>query len=140
MKNNSIDDIMRQALQVARVIAVVGLSDKPSRPSYGVAQYLQAQGYRIVPINPNLEEVLGEQAYPDLIAVSFDIDLVDIFRRSEVVGPHVDEAIKKGVKTIWMQIGVRDEKAAQRAREAGLQVVMDRCTKIEHMRLISHYN
>lgn len=137
MKNNSSDSIMRQALQTAHVIAVVGLSDKPSRPSYGVAKYLQAQGYRIVPINPNLAEVLGEQAYPDLIAVPFDIDLVDIFRRSEMVAPHVDEAIEKGAKTIWMQIGIRDEEAAQRARDAGLQVIMDRCTKIEHMRLIN---
>ncbi len=137
MKDNVIDDIMRQALQAARVIAVVGLSDKPSRPSYGVAKYLQAQGYQIVPINPNVAVVLGERAYPDLMAVPFNIDLVDIFRRSEVVAPHVDEAIKKGVKTIWMQIGVRDARAAQRARDAGLQVITDRCTKVEHMRLIN---
>jgi predicted CoA-binding protein len=130
------DEVLRQALSQARTIAVVGLSDKPSRPSYGVAMYLQDQGYRIVPVNPHIFHVLGEQAYPRLSDVPFAVDLVDIFRRSEVVGPHVEEAIQKGVKTIWMQIGVRNEAAARRARDAGISVVMDRCAKVEHMRLL----
>jgi predicted CoA-binding protein len=136
MEIGSNQDLMRQALQEARVIAVVGLSDNPSRPSHGVAKYLQEHGYKIVPVTPKCEQVLGEQAYPDLLSVPFDVDMVNIFRRPAAVGPHVDEAIQKGVKTIWMQLGIRDEEAAKRARDAGIQVVMDRCTKIEHMRLI----
>lgn len=130
------DDQLRQILQQTRVIAVVGLSNNPARPSYGVTRYMQAQGYTIVPINPELSEVFGERAYPDLLSVPFAIDLVDVFRRSELVGPHVDEAIQKGVKTVWMQLGVRNEQAAQRAREAGLDVVMDRCILVEHRRLL----
>ncbi|MBV9786808.1 MAG: CoA-binding protein, partial [Chloroflexi bacterium] len=117
-------------------IAVVGLSNNPARPSYGVTRYMQAQGYTIVPINPELTELFGEKAYPDLLSVPFPIDLVDVFRRSELVGPHVDEAIQKGVKTVWMQLGVRNEQAAQRARDAGIEVVMDRCILVEHRRLL----
>jgi uncharacterized protein len=130
------DDQLRQILQQTRVIAVVGLSNNPARPSYGVTRYMQAQGYRIVPINPELTELFGETAYPDLLSVPFAIDLVDVFRRSELVGPHVDEAIQKGVKTIWMQLGVRNAEAAQRAQAAGLAVVMDRCILVEHRRLL----
>lgn len=130
------DDQLRRILQQTRVIAVVGLSNNPARPSYGVTRYMQAQGYTIVPINPELTEVFGEKAYPDLLSVPFPIDLVDVFRRSELVGPHVDEAIEKGVKTVWMQLGVRNEQAAQRARDAGLEVVMDRCILVEHRRLL----
>lgn len=131
-----LDDEVRQILRQAKTIAVVGLSDKPSRPSYGVARYLQQQGYRIVPVSPKIKHVLGEEAYPDLLSIPFQVDIVDIFRRPEAVGPHVDEAIKKGVKVIWMQLGIRNEGAAQRAREAGIDVVQDRCIKIEHMRLV----
>lgn len=130
------DAMLRQILQETRVIAVVGLSDNPSRPSYEVAHYLQQQGYRIVPITPKASEILGEQAYADLNAVPFDIDVVDIFRRPEQVGPHVDEAIQKGARTIWMQLGIRNDEAALRAQQAGLQVVMDHCIKVEHMRLM----
>jgi uncharacterized protein len=130
------DDQLRQILQQARVIAVVGLSNNPARPSYGVTRYMQSQGYRIVPINPELTEAFGETAYPDLLSVPFEIDLVDIFRRSELVLPHVDEAIQKGVKTVWMQLGVRNADAAQRAQAAGLAVVMDRCILVEHRRLL----
>jgi predicted CoA-binding protein len=130
------DETLRLALLGARTIAVVGLSDKPSRPSYNVARYLQNQGYRIIPVNPNITETLGERAYPDLISVPDAIDMVDIFRRSDRVGPSVDEAITKGVQTIWMQLGVVDERAAQRARAAGITVIMDRCALVEHGRLI----
>src|SRR3954453_17208984 len=126
----------RQAIIGARTIAVVGLSDNAARPSYGVARYLQQQGYRIIPVNPNVREVLGEQAYPDLISVPDAIDLVDIFRRSDKVAPSVDEAITKGVSTIWMQLGVVDEQAAQRARDAGITVIMNRCLAVEHRRLV----
>ena len=130
------DETLRQALLGARNIAVVGLSDNPSRPSYGVARYLQSQGYRIIPVNPNITEVLGEQAYPDLISIPDVVDMVDIFRRSDQVAPHVDEAITKGVLTIWMQIGVVDQESARRAREAGITVIMDRCALVEHQRLV----
>ncbi len=130
------DETLRQALLGARNIAVVGLSDNPSRPSYGVARYLQSQGYRIIPVNPNITEVLGEQAYPDLISIPDVVDMVDIFRRSDQVAPHVDEAITKGVLTIWMQIGVLDQEAARRATEAGITVIMDRCALVEHQRLV----
>lgn len=127
-----LQDILRQT----KVIAVVGLSNDPARPSYDVASYMQRQGYRIVPINPQAREILGEQAYPDLLSVPFDVDMVDIFRRPEAVGPHVDEAIQKGARSIWMQLGIRNEEAAQRARAAGLRVVMDRCVKVDHMQLM----
>jgi predicted CoA-binding protein len=130
------DETLREILREAKVIAVVGLSDDTTSPSYGVAKYLQSHGHRIVPVNPTVTEVLGEQAYPDLLAIPFQIDVVDIFRRSERVGPHVDEAIQKGAKVVWMQLGIRNDDAAQRALDAGLQVVMDHCMKIEHRRLI----
>ena len=130
------DETLRQALLGARNIAVVGLSNNPSRPSYGVARYLQSQGYRIIPVNPNITEALGEQAYPDLISIPDVVDMVDIFRRSDQVAPHVDEAITKGVLTIWMQIGVVDQESARRAREAGITVIMDRCALVEHRRLV----
>src|SRR3989337_1728566 len=106
------DETLRQALIGAKTIAVVGLSDKPTRPSHTVARYLQSQGYRIIPVNPNVREVLGEQAYPDLISVPDAVDFVNISRRSDKVAPTVDEAITKGVQAIWMQVGVVDRDAA----------------------------
>ncbi len=130
------DETLRLALLGARNIAVVGLSDNPARASHSVARYLQSQGYRIIPVNPTIAEVLGEKAYPDLISVPDPIDFVDIFRRPEYVGAIVDEAITKGVQTIWMQLGIVDEAAAARARDAGITVVMDHCTAVEHRRLI----
>lgn len=130
------DKTLREALSSARTIAVVGLSDRPDRPSHSVAQYLQHQGYRIIPVNPKLTEVLGERCYPDLASIPEAVDMVDIFRRSDQVAPIVDEAIAKGVATIWMQLDITDEVAAQRARAAGITVVMDRCTAVEHRRLI----
>ncbi len=130
------DEQIKDTLQAAKTIAVVGLSDDPSRPSYGVAKYLQNHGYRIVPVSPKGGQLLGEQAYPDLPSIPFDVDIVNVFRRSEAVGPHVDEAIQKGAKMVWLQLGIRSDEAAQKASDAGLDVVQDRCLKIEHMRLL----
>src|SRR5579871_4414348 len=125
-----IPDLLRQS----RVIAVVGLSCKKFRPSYGVAEYMQSAGYRIIPVNPNETEVLGEKAYARLEEVPEHIDIVDVFRRSEFVGPIVDDAIRLGASAVWMQEGVVDEQAAEKARSAGLAVVMDRCILKEHSR------
>jgi hypothetical protein len=122
-------------LAAARTIAVVGLSHKRYRPSHGVAEYLKRAGYRIVPVNPFETEVLGERSYPSLDDVEEPIDIVDIFRRSEFVPEIVEAAIRKGAKLVWMQEGVVHEEAAQRAREAGLAVVMDRCILKDHRRL-----
>ena len=125
-----IPDLLRKS----HVIAVVGLSSKKFRPSYGVAEYMQREGYRIIPVNPNETEVLGEKAYARLEDVPGHIDIVDIFRRSEFVAPLVDEAIRRGASAVWMQEGVVDEEAAEKARAAGLAVVMDRCILKEHSR------
>jgi len=122
-------------LNSSRVVAMVGLSSKPGRPSYKVASYLKQQGYKIIPVNPAEKEILGEPSYPDLASISESIDVVDIFRRSEEVPSIVEEAIKIGAKAVWMQEGVRNEEAAARAREAGLMVVMDKCMRKEHLKL-----
>ena len=124
-----------EILRVGRIIAVVGLSAKRYRPSYGVAEYMQRAGYRIIPVNPNETEVLGEKCYPDVESVPEPIDIVDIFRRSEFVPEIVEAAIRKGAKVVWMQEGVIHEEAARRAQEAGLEVVMDRCILKDHRRL-----
>jgi hypothetical protein len=124
-----------EILRVCRTIAVVGLSAKRYRPSYGVAEYMQRAGYRIIPVNPHETEVLGEKCYPDIESVPEPIDIVDIFRRSEFVPEIVEAAIRKGAKAIWMQEGVIHEEAARRAQEAGLEVVMDRCILKYHRRL-----
>jgi predicted CoA-binding protein len=125
----------RDLLQSARVIAVVGLSGNKRRPSYGVSDYMRRAGYRIVPVNPNETEVLGEKAYPSLDQVPGEIDIVDIFRRSEFVPEIVEAAIRVRAKAIWMQEGVVHQEAAAMARAAGLVVVMDRCILKEHQRL-----
>ncbi|MBZ5575647.1 MAG: CoA-binding protein [Acidobacteriia bacterium] len=122
-------------LQSARTIAVVGVSSKRYRPSYGVTEYMQRAGYRIIPVNPQETEVLGEKSYPDLDSVPEPIDIVDIFRRSEFVPEIVEAAIRKGAKAIWMQEGVIHEEAARRAEGAGLWVIMDHCILKEHRRL-----
>ncbi len=122
-------------LRTARTIAVVGLSNKRFRPSYGVAEYLKRAGYRIIPVNPNETEVLGERAYPDLDAVPEPVDIVDIFRRSEFVPPIVEAAIRIGARAIWMQEGVIHEEAARRAESAGIPVAVDRCILKDHRRL-----
>jgi predicted CoA-binding protein len=124
-----------EILHSSRTIAVVGLSGKRFRPSYGVSEYLQKVGYRIVPVNPMETQVLGEKCFPDLDSVPGPIDIVDIFRRSEFVPEIVEAAIRKGAKTIWMQEGVIHEAAARRAEEAGLTVFMDRCILKDHRRL-----
>jgi predicted CoA-binding protein len=124
-----------EILRSSRTIAVVGLSSKRYRPSHGVAEYMQRSGYRIIPVNPEETEVLGEKAYPDLDSVPDPIDIVDIFRRSEFVPEIVEAAIRKGAKVIWMQEDVIHEDAGRRAQEAGLDVVMDRCILKDHRKL-----
>ena len=125
-------DPITEILQRAKTVAVVGLSDNPLRPSHGVAAYLHTQGYRIVPVNPQIQSALGEKAYPSLLDVPEKIDIVDIFRRSEFVEEVVDQAIQLKVPAVWMQEEVVHEKAAQKARAAGIFVVMDRCILLEH--------
>jgi predicted CoA-binding protein len=123
-------------LRSSRTIAVVGLSSKRYRPSFGVAEYMQSSGYRIIPVNPFETEVLGEKAYAELDRVPGAVDIVDIFRRSEFVPEIVEAAIRIGARAIWMQEGVVHEEAAAKARAAGLEVVMDRCILKEHRRLL----
>jgi len=127
---NQISEILR----TARTIAVVGLSGKRFRPSYGVSEYMQRSGYRIIPVNPYATEILGERCYPDLDAVPDHVDIVDIFRRPEFVPDIVEAAIRKGARAIWMQEGVVHETAARRAAEAGIVVLMDRCILKDHRR------
>lgn len=119
----------------SRTIAVVGLSDNPERASYDVASYLHDEGYTIIPVNPNIENWRGINAYKSLSEIREPVDIVDIFRKSDAVLPIVEEAIKIGAKTVWMQLGIVNEAAERRARAAGLNVVMNRCIKIEHRRL-----
>lgn len=128
----SANDEIGKLLKHSKTIAVVGLSDSPLRPSYGVAAYLQTHGYRIIPVNPNIRGALGEKAVASLSAVREKIDIVDVFRRSEFVSDIVDQAIRLKLSAIWLQEGVIDEQAAQKAREAGMFVVMDRCMLKEH--------
>jgi predicted CoA-binding protein len=136
MSSSEINDpqTIKQILEECRTIAVVGLSSRSWRPSHGVAAYMQRAGHRIIPVNPNETEVLGEKAYASLVDVPEAIDLVDVFRRSEEAGAAVDQAIAVGAKAVWMQEGVIDAEAAQRAVDAGLMVVMDRCWLKEHLR------
>jgi len=131
------DEDIAELLASARTIAVVGASDQPGRPSYGVMRFLQEHGYRVLPVNPQItgEHVLGEFVWRELAQIGMPIDIVDIFRRSEAAGDAVDQAIFVGAKAVWMQIGVIDEAAAARAEAAGVKVVMDRCPKIEIARL-----
>ena len=121
------DDQIANVLAAAKTIAVVGLSDKPWRPSYGVSNYMQKQGYRIIPVNPNIEASLGEKAYRRLEDMPEEIDIVNIFRKPEYVGAIVDSAIRLGAKCVWMQEGVYDHAAAGRAYAAGLTVIENRC-------------
>jgi uncharacterized protein len=131
------DEDIAELLTSARTIAVVGASDRPSRPSYGVMKALQDHGYRVFPVNPQItgEHVLGEFVWRELAQIGVPIDIVDIFRRPEAAAEAVDQAIFVGAKAVWMQLGIVNEEAAARAEAAGLKVVMDRCTKIEIMRL-----
>jgi hypothetical protein len=132
------DAAIAELLTGARTIAMVGASDRPDRPSHGVMAFLQGHGYRVIPVNPAIsgQQLLGEHVRDSLAQLGVPIDIVDIFRRSDAVGPIVDEAVRVGAKAIWMQLGVVDPEAAARAEAAGLQVVMDRCPKIEIGRLV----
>ena len=128
-------EAIQDVLQRSKTIAVVGLSNSPLRPSHGVSAYMQMQGYRIVPVNPDVDFVLGEKSYRSLLEVPEPIDIVDIFRRSEFVPEIVNQAIAKKASAIWMQEGVVHEEAAQKARQAGLFVVMDKCILKEHRKI-----
>jgi predicted CoA-binding protein len=130
------DQMMKDILLSAKTIASVGLSSNQEKESYWIVAYLKEQGYRIIPVNPTADEILGEKAYPDLESVPEKIDVVQVFRKPEDVPPVVDSAIKVGAKVVWMQEGIVHEEAAQKAREAGLQVVMDACMRVTHRRLI----
>jgi uncharacterized protein len=127
-----INDEIAALLKKSKTIAVVGLSDSPLRPSYGVAAYMQSHGYRIIPVNPTIKGALGEKAVASLSEIREPVDIVDVFRRSEFVAEVVDEAIKLKLPAIWLQEDVIDEQAAERARKAGMFVVMDRCILKEH--------
>ena len=130
---NSPEDI-QTLLRTAKTIAVVGLSDSPARPSYGVSAYMQAQGYRIIPVNPTIESALGERAYKTLADVPDPIDVVDVFRRPEAVPEIVDEVIRRKIPYLWLQESVVHPEAAARAEAAGVKVIMDRCILKEHRR------
>jgi uncharacterized protein len=127
-------DAIRDLLEKYNTLAVVGLSSNPARPSYGVTRYMQAQGYKIIPVNPNEKEVLGERSYARLEDVPQTIEIVNIFRRSEEVPSVVESAIRFGAKAIWMQLGVENNQAAEKARAAGLIVIEDACILVEHER------
>jgi predicted CoA-binding protein len=125
-------DPISQILSQAKTIAVVGLSNTPTRPSYDVAEYLQRSGYRIIPVNPNETYVLGERAYPDLLSVPEPVDIVDVFRRPEFVPDVVQQAIAKGAKIVWMQPGAENYEAAEMAEAAGLKTVVGMCLRVQH--------
>jgi predicted CoA-binding protein len=137
-----VDDIptLRRILNGNRVIAMVGLSANWYRPSYFAAKYMLDHGYRVIPVNPSYQEVLGQKCYPGLRDIPDKIDIVDCFRKSEEIGPLADDAIAIGAKVLWMQIGVVNEAAAEKAARAGLDVVMNRCVKIEYARLFGGLN
>jgi len=137
-----VDDIagLRAILTHSRVIAVVGLSAHWHRPSYFAAKYMRDHGYRIIPVNPNHAEVLGETSYPSLAAIPDPVDIVDCFRKPEQMVPLAREAVAIGAKVLWMQLGIRNDEAARIAGDAGLAVVMNRCVKIEHARLFGGLN
>jgi predicted CoA-binding protein len=138
----TIDDAagLRRVLLGNPVIAVVGLSPNSSRPSHSVAKYMLEHGYTIVPVNPGVTEILGLKCYPNLAEIPLRVDMVDVFRKPGDVMPAVDEAIRIGAKCLWLQLGVTNQEAADKAAAAGLDVVMDRCIKIEYARLFGGLN
>lgn len=136
-RDNPSDQEVKDLLHKAKRIAVVGLSDKSHRDSYRVAEYLQQNGYEIIPVNPAVEKVLGQKAYPDLASVPGAVDVVDVFRRSDAVPEIAAAAVKIKPKVLWMQIGVQSQKAAELVRNNGILVVQDACLKVEHHRLMS---
>jgi predicted CoA-binding protein len=133
--NATMDDAIRWCLSEPRTWAVVGCSPDPRRDSHRIAALLMREGHRVIPVNPQADEVLGERCYPALDAIPEQVDVVDVFRRSDQAGVHVDEAIERGAAAVWLQLGVIDRDAAERARAAGLRVVMDRCPAIELPRM-----
>jgi hypothetical protein len=135
-RNMDRDSALREILLSAKTIASVGLSSNPNKESYRIASYLKAQGYRVIPVNPTASEIMGETSYPDLQSVPEKIDVVQVFRKPEDVPPVVEDAIKAGAKVVWMQEGIVHEEAAEKARRAGLQVVMDTCMRVAHRSLI----
>jgi len=139
-QSNATPQEVRDILQTARVIAVVGLSAHWYRPSYFAAKYMQDHGYRVIPVNPGYAEALGERAYPSLDAIPEPVDIVDVFRKPAELPTVAREAVAKGAKVLWMQLGLRSDEAARIATEAGLDVVMDRCVKIEHARILGGLN
>jgi len=134
--SNPTQEQIRQILLNTRVIAVVGLSDNPDRTSYRVSQMMQSKGYRIIPVNPNVEQILGEKCYASLDEVPEAIDVVNVFRKSELVVPVAEAAVQVQAKVLWLQLGVYNETAAQIAMQSGLTVIMDRCIKVEQAKLI----
>ncbi|HUG79965.1 MAG TPA: CoA-binding protein [Burkholderiales bacterium] len=136
------DDIntLRRILKESRVIAVVGLSADWYRPSYFAAKYMQEHGYRVIPVNPKYREILGEKCHARLSEIKEHVDMVDVFRKTADVMPLAEEAIAIGARVLWQQLGVKNQAAAERARAAGLETVMDRCVKIEHARLFGGLN
>ena len=133
--NQTETETITAILKNYRVVAVVGLSSDPARPSYRVAEYLQEHGYRIIPVNPSCQNILGEKCYPSLKEIPFPVEVVDIFRKVDAIPAIVEEAIQIRAKAVWMQLELVEPESAQKAREAGLQVVMDHCLKVEHIRL-----
>jgi hypothetical protein len=133
-----VDDIagLRRILTRSHTIAVVGLSPNWYRPSYFAAKYMQEHGYRVIPVNPNCDTVLGERCYPSVAAIPDPVDIVDCFRKSEEIPPLAREAVAKGARVLWMQLGIRNDEAAKIATDAGLDVVCNRCVKIEHARIM----
>lgn len=134
------DEKVARILSQARTVAVVGLSDKPWRASNGVARYLQQSGYKILPVNPNIDEALGERSYARLEDIEESVDIIDVFRRPEFVPDLVAPALRSGAKLVWMQEGVHDAESADLLRQSGVEVVMDRCLMVEHMRLLGASN
>jgi len=136
-ESNPLDDEVRKILESSKTIAVVGLSDKPERDSYRVAEYLKGQGYTIIPVNPARTEILGEKSYADLASIPAPVDIVDIFRNIDAVPGIVDEAIRIQAKVVWMQLGLAHNASAKKAAEAGLVAVQSKCLKIEHQKLMA---
>ena len=135
-ESNPLDDEIRGILENSKTIAIVGLSDKPERDSYGVAKYLKGHGYKIIPVNPTKQEILGEKSYPDLASIPMPVDIVDIFRNIDAVPGIVEEAIGIKAKVVWMQLGLAHNQSAQKARDAGFIAVQSKCLKVEHGRLM----
>jgi hypothetical protein len=134
-ESNPPDEAIRKILAENKTVAIVGLSDKPERDSFRVAQYLKEHGYTVIPVNPTRTEILGEKSYPDLAAIGSPVDIVDIFRNTEAIPGIVDEAISIGARVVWMQLGLAHNESARKAAAAGLEVVQSKCIKIEHQKL-----